>query len=60
MEKIAFLSIVVFLQSQIHAQLPEPPELNVSVYGQLISITWSEVISFLGGLTLGFVANTPV
>lgn len=43
MKKIALLSVVVFLQSQIHAQLPEPPELNVSVYGQLISITWSEV-----------------
>lgn len=40
--KIALLISVVFLYTQIHAQDIQPPSLQVSVYGQLVSITWSE------------------
>ena len=28
---------------QLQAQVIEPPQLNISVYGELVSITWSEV-----------------
>ena len=43
MGKTSLLLVLIFLHSQIYAQLIEPPEINVSVYGQLVSITWSEI-----------------
>ncbi len=43
MKKIPVILVFIFIQSQVYAQLIEPPEISVAVYGPLVSINWSDV-----------------
>lgn len=42
MERVSFfIFAILFPMIQSQAQVIEPPQLNISVYGELVSITWS-------------------